>query len=128
MSYQSAEKAERRKKKGSGSFPPIPEKIYFGISEAGKLCKLEPHVLRYWEKEFPQLAPVKRRGNRRYYQRKDILLIRKIRHLLYVEGYTINGARQHLTALLAEKHSQQKVEQLIANTIAELEQLVDVLS
>ncbi len=76
--------------------PPIPAKRYFTIGEVSELCDVKPHVLRYWETEFPALAPVKRRGNRRYYQRHDVLVIRQIRSLLYEEGYTISGARQRL--------------------------------
>ncbi len=73
--------------------PPIPAKRYFTIGEVAELCEVKPHVLRYWETEFPTLKPVKRRGNRRYYQRQDVLVIRQIRSLLYEEGYTIGGAR-----------------------------------
>lgn len=73
--------------------PPIPPKRYFTIGEVGDLCTVKPHVLRYWEQEFPQLKPVKRRGNRRYYQRQDVILIRQIKSLLYEQGYTIGGAR-----------------------------------
>ena len=76
--------------------PPIPGKRYFTIGEVSDLCAVKPHVLRYWEQEFPQLKPVKRRGNRRYYQRQDVLIIRQIRSLLYDEGFTIGGARQRL--------------------------------
>jgi DNA-binding transcriptional MerR regulator len=76
--------------------PPIPGKRYFTIGEVSELCAVKPHVLRYWEQEFPQLKPVKRRGNRRYYQRHDVVLIRQIRSLLYVEGFTISGARNKL--------------------------------
>ena len=76
--------------------PPIPAKRYFTIGEGSSLCEVKPHVLRYWEQEFPQLKPVKRRGNRRYYQRHEIELIRKIRYLLYLDGYTIGGARNQL--------------------------------
>ncbi|MEM9243858.1 MAG: MerR family transcriptional regulator [Pseudomonadota bacterium] len=76
--------------------PPIPEKRYFTISEASDLCQVKPHVLRYWEQEFSQVQPTKRRGNRRYYQPKDVDLLRLIRSLLYDRGYTINGARQAL--------------------------------
>ena len=72
--------------------PPIPAKRYFTIGEVAELCDVKPHVLRYWETEFPTLKPVKRRGNRRYYQRQDVLVIRQIRSLLYEEGYTIGGA------------------------------------
>jgi len=77
--------------------PPIPGKRYFTIGEVSDLCAVKPHVLRYWEQEFPQLKPVKRRGNRRYYQRQDVLIIRQIRSLLYDDGFTIGGARQRLT-------------------------------
>ena len=76
--------------------PPIPSKRYFTIGEVSDLCAVKPHVLRYWEQEFPQLKPVKRRGNRRYYQRHDVMLIRQIRALLYVDGFTISGARNQL--------------------------------
>ena len=76
--------------------PAIPGKRYFTIGEVSELCQVKPHVLRYWEQEFPQLKPVKRRGNRRYYQRHDVELIREIRSLLYEQGFTIGGARQQL--------------------------------
>ena len=78
--------------------PPIPVKRYFTIGEVGELCDIKPHVLRYWETEFPQLKPMKRRGNRRYYVREDVVLVRQIRSLLYEEGYTISGARHRLTS------------------------------
>jgi DNA-binding transcriptional MerR regulator len=74
----------------------IPGKRYFTIGEVSELCSVKPHVLRYWEQEFPSLTPAKRRGNRRYYQRHDVLMIRQIRGLLYEQGYTISGARQRL--------------------------------
>lgn len=77
--------------------PPIPGKRYFTIGEVSELCAVKPHVLRYWEQEFPQLKPVKRRGNRRYYQHQDVLLIRNIRGLLYDQGFTIGGARLQMT-------------------------------
>ncbi|MGH1484668.1 MAG: MerR family transcriptional regulator [Cellvibrionaceae bacterium] len=76
--------------------PVIPGKRYFTIGEVSELCAVKPHVLRYWEQEFPQLKPVKRRGNRRYYQRQDVLTIRQIRSLLYDQGFTIGGARQKM--------------------------------
>jgi DNA-binding transcriptional MerR regulator len=76
--------------------PPIPAKRYFTIGEMSELCAVKAHVLRYWEQEFTQLSPVKRRGNRRYYQHHEVLLIRRIRELLYEEGFTISGARQRL--------------------------------
>lgn len=78
--------------------PPIPAKRYFTIGEVSDLCGVKPHVLRYWEQEFTQLKPVKRRGNRRYYQHHEVLLIRRIRELLYAQGFTINGARNKLSA------------------------------
>ena len=81
----------------NGELLPIPPKRYFTIGEVAELCDVKPHVLRYWEVEFPQLNPVKRRGNRRYYQRKDVLLIRQIKSLLYGQGYTIGGARQKMS-------------------------------
>jgi DNA-binding transcriptional MerR regulator len=79
-----------------GTLPPIPAKRYFTIGEVSDLCGVKPHVLRYWEQEFTQLKPVKRRGNRRYYQHHEVLLIRRIRELLYEQGFTINGARNRL--------------------------------
>lgn len=78
------------------TLPPIPAKRYFTIGEVSELCGVKPHVLRYWEQEFTQLKPVKRRGNRRYYQHHEVLLIRKIRELLYEQGFTISGARNRL--------------------------------
>lgn len=78
------------------NLPPIPAKRYFTIGEVSELCCVKPHVLRYWEQEFTQLKPVKRRGNRRYYQHHEVLLIRRIRNLLYEQGFTISGARNRL--------------------------------
>lgn len=80
----------------NNDLPVIPGKRYFTIGEVSELCAVKPHVLRYWEQEFPQLTPIKRRGNRRYYQREDVLTIRQIRSLLYEQGFTIGGARQRL--------------------------------
>jgi DNA-binding transcriptional MerR regulator len=80
------------------SLPAIPAKRYFTIGEVSELCAVKPHVLRYWEQEFTQLRPIKRRGNRRYYQHHEVLLIRRIRSLLYEQGFTINGARNRLEA------------------------------
>lgn len=88
--------------------PPIPAKRYFTIGEVSELCGVKPHVLRYWEQEFAQLKPVKRRGNRRYYQHHEVLLIRRIRELLYEQGFTINGARNKLNNQPA--HDDVKVE------------------
>lgn len=83
-------------RKPSNNLIPIPAKRYFTIGEVGTLCGVKPHVLRYWEQEFTQLKPVKRRGNRRYYQHQEVLLIRRIRELLYDQGFTISGARNRL--------------------------------
>lgn len=82
--------------------PPIPAKRYFTIGEVSDLCGVKPHVLRYWEQEFTQLKPVKRRGNRRYYQHHEVLLIRRIRELLYEQGFTISGARNKLDSRMAD--------------------------
>jgi DNA-binding transcriptional MerR regulator len=85
-----------RQEPSAQTLPPIPAKRYFTIGEVSELCGVKPHVLRYWEQEFSQLRPMKRRGNRRYYQHHEVLLIRRIRQLLYEEGFTINGARNRL--------------------------------
>ena len=82
--------------------PPIPAKRYFTIGEVSELCGVKPHVLRYWEQEFTQLKPVKRRGNRRYYQHHEVLLVRRIRELLYNQGFTISGARNRLDDVVIE--------------------------
>lgn len=89
--------------KNSNSLPPIPAKRYFTIGEVSDLCGVKPHVLRYWEQEFTQLKPVKRRGNRRYYQHHEVLLIRRIRELLYEQGFTISGARNRLDETARER-------------------------
>ena len=83
--------------------PPIPAKRYFTIGEVSELCGVKPHVLRYWEQEFSQLKPVKRRGNRRYYQHHEVLLVRRIRELLYNQGFTISGARNRLDDVIIEE-------------------------
>lgn len=106
--------------------PAIPGKRYFTIGEVSELCAVKPHVLRYWEQEFPQLNPVKRRGNRRYYQRQDVLMIRQIRALLYDQGFTIGGARQRLSGDEAKDDNTQ-YKQLIKQMIAELEDVLLVL-
>jgi DNA-binding transcriptional MerR regulator len=107
--------------------PAIPAKRYFTIGEVSELCSVKPHVLRYWEQEFPQLKPVKRRGNRRYYQRQDVLLIRQIRSLLYEQGYTIGGARQRMTDHSTDM-DQSGYADLIKQMIVELEDVVKVLT
>ena len=108
------------------ALPAIPGKRYFTIGEVSELCAVKPHVLRYWEQEFPQLNPVKRRGNRLYYQRQDVLMIRQIRALLYDQGFTIGGARQRLSGDEAKDDNTQ-YKQLIKQMIAELEDVLLVL-
>ncbi len=107
--------------------PAIPGKRYFTIGEVSELCGVKAHVLRYWEQEFPQLSPVKRRGNRRYYQREDVLTIRQIRSLLYDQGYTIGGAKQKLTNEDGDTSGATNAE-LVKQMIAELEEVLVVLN
>ena len=106
--------------------PAIPGKRYFTIGEVSDLCGVKPHVLRYWEQEFPQLAPLKRRGNRRYYQRQEVMLIRQIRSLLYEHGFTIGGARQRLSGEEA-KHDISQSRQIIQQLRTELEEVLILL-
>ena len=110
----------------NNELPAIPGKRYFTIGEVSELCGVKPHVLRYWEQEFPQLKPVKRRGNRRYYQRHDVLMIRQIRNLLYEQGFTIGGARQRLSGDEAKDDSNQS-QQIIRQMISELEDVLEIL-
>jgi DNA-binding transcriptional MerR regulator len=110
----------------NNQLPTIPGKRYFTIGEVSELCGVKPHVLRYWEQEFPSLSPVKRRGNRRYYQRMDVVLIRQIRSLLYEEGFTIGGARQRLDGEAKQEQTPQK--QLLDQTIIELEEVLSALA
>lgn len=112
--------------KSNNELPSIPGKRYFTISEMGDLCSIKPHVLRYWEQEFTDLSPVKRRGNRRYYQRHDVLMIRQIRSLLYEQGYTIGGARVHLASDGAKEDST-ITKQLVHQVIGELEDILELL-
>jgi DNA-binding transcriptional MerR regulator len=108
--------------------PVIPGKRYFTIGEVSELCAVKPHVLRYWEQEFPQLKPVKRRGNRRYYQHADVVMIRQIRGLLYNQGFTIGGARQRLTeGVEAVETDGKQYQQVITQMIGELEEVLKVL-
>lgn len=108
--------------------PPIPGKRYFTIGEVSELCAVKPHVLRYWEQEFPQLKPVKRRGNRRYYQREDVITIRQIRGLLYDQGYTIGGARLQMhTDEESVEGAEQADQSIIKRMISELEELLVLL-
>jgi len=111
----------------NNELPAIPGKRYFTIGEVSELCAVKPHVLRYWEQEFPQLKPVKRRGNRRYYQRDDVLTIRQIRSLLYDQGYTIGGARQRMTDEDGGPLSGD-IKAVIKETIEDLEELLKTLS
>ena len=117
--------------------PPIPGKRYFTIGEVSKLCDIKPHVLRYWEQEFDQLKPVKRRGNRRYYQRHEVKLVRAIRQLLYIDGFTISGARAKLEGMDAKSVESvetgqpavmgSQTKQIIAQVIKELDEVVSML-
>ena len=110
----------------NSELPTIPGKRYFTIGEVSNLCAVKPHVLRYWEQEFSQLKPLKRRGNRRYYQRQDVILIRQIRGLLYEQGFTIGGARQRLTSEDVKDDSSQS-QQIIRQLRMELDEILDIL-
>jgi DNA-binding transcriptional MerR regulator len=119
----------------NNELPAIPGKRYFTIGEVSELCAVKPHVLRYWEQEFSQLKPVKRRGNRRYYQRHDVVLIREIRGLLYEQGFTIGGARQRLDTEVKTdvEESQTTVQasdkkQLVKELLKDLEDLHTLLA
>jgi len=101
--------------------PPIPDKYYFTIGEVSALCAIKPHVLRFWEKEFHCLAPVKRKGNRRYYRQTDLVMVREIRTLLYEKGFTIDGARKQLLQDLEQSPS------FVEQTIIELEKVLQIL-
>ena len=103
------------------SLPPIPAKRYFTIGEVGDLCGVKPHVLRYWEQEFTQLRPMKRRGNRRYYQHHEVLMIRRIRELLYDQGFTISGARNKLQELVQEERDRRRNGEVMLEGIEVLE-------
>lgn len=116
--------------------PEIPGKRYFAIGEVSKLCDIKPHVLRYWEQEFEQLKPVKRRGNRRYYQRHEVKLVRTIRQLLYVDGFTISGARIKLEEMATAITTSKKVDKSSENAnvvqkqklVKELKEVISILS
>ena len=110
----------------NAELPAIPGKRYFTIGEVSDLCGVKPHVLRYWEQEFPQLKPVKRRGNRRYYQRQDVIVIRQIRSLLYEQGFTIGGARNRLTGDEASEDLSQSA-QIVRQLRSELEEILRIL-
>lgn len=109
------------------ALPPIPAKRYFTIGEVSELCGVKPHVLRYWEQEFTQLKPVKRRGNRRYYQHHEVLLIRRIRELLYEQGFTISGARNKLDSRVSQESEQSVPPVQITNLFAVRSELQKIL-
>lgn len=124
-------RAEPRKIKADKSLirelPPIPDKLYFTIGEAANLCAVKTHVLRFWEQEFSQLRPNKRRGNRRYYQRDDIILLRNIRDLLYFQGFTIDGAKARLLAQGKQVATASSHQDLISELLLKLQDLLEVL-
>lgn len=120
----------RHKPHGGEELPPIPAKRYFTIGEVSELCGVKPHVLRYWEQEFNQLKPVKRRGNRRYYQHHEVLLVRRIRELLYNQGFTISGARNRLdeTGVIEEVAvDTQELPKSIGGLRGELQSIIELL-
>ena len=110
----------------ASELPPIPPKHYFGIGEVSELCAVERHVLRHWEREFAELAPVRRRGNRRAYQRQDVLMVRQIRALRYEQGLTTEGVRRALAGAAGKRERAQSRE-LVRQTTAELEEVLSVL-
>lgn len=103
------------------TLPPIPAKRYFTIGEVGDLCGVKPHVLRYWEQEFTQLRPMKRRGNRRYYQHHEVLMIRRIRDLLYDQGFTISGARNKMQEILQTERDKKRHGEVMLDGVEVLE-------
>jgi DNA-binding transcriptional MerR regulator len=103
------------------SLPSIPAKRYFTIGEVSELCGVKPHVLRYWEQEFTQLRPMKRRGNRRYYQHHEVLMIRRIRDLLYEQGFTISGARNKLQEIVQLEREKKRAGEVMLSGLDELE-------
>jgi len=120
----------RHKIPGGEELPPIPAKRYFTIGEVSELCGVKPHVLRYWEQEFNQLKPVKRRGNRRYYQHHEVLLVRRIRELLYNQGFTISGARNRLDeggAVAVAAANLSEVEKMPGGLRGELQSIIEIL-
>lgn len=121
-------RGSKRKQALPQSLPPIPDKRYFTISEAACLCGVKPHVLRYWEQEFSELKPVKRRGNRRYYQYKDVIVVRQIRSLLYDRGFTIEGARAQLASDPADAVKSVEADAVLKKMIVDLEAVLQKLS
>jgi DNA-binding transcriptional MerR regulator len=121
---------QRHRPSGGEELPPIPAKRYFTIGEVSELCGVKPHVLRYWEQEFNQLKPVKRRGNRRYYQHHEVLLVRRIRELLYSQGFTISGARNKLDEAGVGDNAAVDHQETAKTTVslrAELKSIIDLL-
>ena len=121
---------QRHRPSGGEELPPIPAKRYFTIGEVSELCGVKPHVLRYWEQEFTQLKPVKRRGNRRYYQHHEVLLVRRIRELLYSQGFTISGARNKLDEAGAVDNAavdHREMPKTTGSLRAELKSIIDLL-
>ena len=114
-------------KRSEKNLPSIPDKLYFTISEVSYLCSVKAYVLRYWEEQFAQLKPVKRRGNRRFYQHKDILLVRQIKKLLYEDGFTIEGARSQLSNAPELVSQSVKMNFTVKKMIAELETVLQNL-
>ena len=119
--------SSKRKSTSEQELPVIPDKRYFTISEVSYLCAVKAYVLRYWEQEFPQLKPVKRRGNRRYYQQQDVLLVRQIRKLLYDDGFTIEGARSQLSSSSETVSQSVKVDAMVKKVISDLESVLQNL-
>ena len=115
------------KTQASVELPPVPAKRYFTIGEVSELCGVKPHVLRYWEQEFTQLKPVKRRGNRRYYQHHEVLLVRRIRELLYEQGFTISGARNRLDQTQYGRKGTVEEEYDLADVARELKKIAEKL-
>ncbi len=105
------------------SLPPIPAKRYFTIGEVGDLCGVKPHVLRYWEQEFTQLRPMKRRGNRRYYQHHEVLMIRRIRDLLYDQGFTISGARNRMQDIIQSERDKKRNGEVLLEGVEDFEDI-----
>ncbi len=116
-----------RRQSLSEVLPTIPDKRYFTIGEVALLCAIKPHVLRYWEQEFTQLSPLKRRGNRRYYQYNDVILVRKIRDLLYEQGFTIEGARVKLASDPTEVSKVVQTDAVVKKLIVDLEEILTKL-
>lgn len=120
-------RSKTKRKRSAKELPAIPDKLYFTISEVSELCAVKAYVLRYWEQEFPQLKPTKRRGNRRFYQQPDVLLVRQIKKLLYEDGFTIEGARAQLASTPETVSQSVKVDAMVKKVIADLESVLQNL-